>query len=263
MNGDFDFLLRAALAALAVALIAGPLGCFVVWRRMAYFGDALAHASLLGLALGFLLKIDLMAGVLAGGLLFALLLFKLEKGKRLSSDTLLGILAHASLAFGLCALALAPAVKVDLQSLLFGDVLSVTMADVAWVWGGGLSVLLGLAFLWRPLLSITAHEELAKVEGVAVERTRLSFLLLMAVTVAVAMKVVGVLLITALLVIPPATARRFARSPEQMAVIASAIGALSVLAGLYASLMIDIPAGPAIIVAATTFFSGSMLVRRS
>ncbi|MFA6019285.1 MAG: iron chelate uptake ABC transporter family permease subunit [Rhodospirillales bacterium] len=263
MMGDYDFLIRAGLAAVAVALTAGPLGCFVVWRRMAYFGDALAHASLLGLALGFILKIDLMIGVLAGGLLFALLLFLLERQKRLSSDTILGILAHAALAFGLCALALAPALKVDLQSLLFGDVLSVTFEDVLWVWGGGLFVILSLAQLWRPLLAVTAHEELARIDGVAVERTKLLFLMLMALTVALAMKVVGVLLMTALLVIPPAAARSFARSPEQMAVIAACIGLVSVLAGLYASLMIDLPAGPAIIVAATMVFAGSMAVRRS
>ncbi|MBF0267419.1 MAG: metal ABC transporter permease [Alphaproteobacteria bacterium] len=263
MTGELDFLWRAALAALAVALIAGPLGCFVVWRRMAYFGDALAHASILGLALGFMLKIDLMAGVLAGGILFAVLLFALEKQKRLQSDTLLGILAHGSLAFGLCALALAPALNVDLQSLLFGDVLAVTTGDILWAWGGGVVVLAGLAILWRPLLSMTTHAELARVEGIAVERTRLLFLILMALTVAVAMKVLGVLLITALLVIPPASARPFARSPEQMAVIASAIGSASVLAGLYASLMIDLPAGPAIVAAATLFFAASMAFKRS
>jgi zinc transport system permease protein len=262
MSGELDFLWRALLAALAVALVAGPLGCFVVWRRMAYFGDALAHASLLGLAFGFILHIDLMIGVLAGGLLFALLLFLLERRKGLAQDTLLGILAHSALALGLCALALAPALKVDLQGLLFGDVLAVTWDDVAWVWAGGLLALLGLAYLWRPLLSITAHEELARVEGVAVERTRLLFLFLIALTVAVAMKVVGVLLITALLVVPAAAARSLAKSPERMALLAALTGAASVALGLYASLEIDLPAGPAIIVAATAIFAASLAVRR-
>lgn len=263
MSGDFDFMWRAVAAALAVALVAGPLGCFVVWRRMAYFGDALAHASLLGLALGFILNIDFTLGVLVGSVLFALLLYWLESGKRLSSDTLLGILAHGSLALGLCALALAPAMNVDLQGLLFGDVLSATLADVLWVWCGGLAVLLGLAAIWRPLLSMTAHEELAKADGVPVMRVRLAFLLLMAITVAIAMKVVGVLLITALLVIPPAAARNFARSPEQMALVASAIGAVAVLTGLYASLMIDLPAGPAIVTAAILLFAGSLAFRKA
>ncbi|TAN54897.1 MAG: hypothetical protein EPN26_06175 [Rhodospirillales bacterium] len=260
---DYEFLIRATLAGLAVALAAGPLGCFVVWRRMAYFGDALAHASLLGLVLGFILKIDLMAGVVAGGLAFAVLLTLLERQKRLGSDTLLGILAHGALALGLIALALVPALKVDLASLLFGDVLSVTASDVIWVWSGAAFVLAGLALLWRPLLAITAHEELARVDGIAVERTRFLLLMLMALTVAVAMKVVGVLLITALLVIPPATARPFARSPEAMALIASAIGMVSVLLGLFASLTIDLPAGPAIVSASAALFAGSLAVRRS
>ncbi|MBF0167054.1 MAG: metal ABC transporter permease [Alphaproteobacteria bacterium] len=258
-----DFLIRSCAAALAVALVAGPLGCFVVWRKMAYFGDALAHASLLGLALGFILKIDLMAGVVAGGLVFALLLFVLERQKRLEADTLLGILAHGSLALGLIALALAPALKLDLQGLLFGDVLSVSLADVLWAWGGALGVLAGLALLWRPLLSITAHEELARVDGLQVQRTRFFFLMLMALTVAVAMKVVGVLLITALLVIPPAAARPFARSPEAMALLASLIGTMSVLLGLFASLSIDLPAGPAIVAASVLLFVLSLGVRRS
>lgn len=255
--GDLDFLFRALAAALAVALAAGPLGSFVVWRRMAYFGDALAHASLLGLALGFILGIDLTIGVLAGGIVFALLLFALERQKRLASDTILGILAHGALAIGLCALALAPALKVDLQSLLFGDVLSASVADVLWVWGGGAAVLLGLAVIWRPLLSITAHEELAVTDGLPVLRIRLAFLLLIALAVAIAMKVVGVLLITALLVIPPATARGFAKSPEGMALLASAIGAASVVLGLAASLQADLPAGPAIIASATLIFAAS------
>lgn len=257
MMGDLDFLFRALAAALAVALAAGPLGSFVVWRRMAYFGDALAHASLLGLALGFILGIDLTIGVLAGGIVFALLLFALERQKRLASDTILGILAHGALAIGLCALALAPALKVDLQSLLFGDVLSASVADVLWVWGGGAAVLLGLAVIWRPLLSITAHEELAVTDGLPVLRIRLAFLLLIALAVAIAMKVVGVLLITALLVIPPATARGFAKSPEGMALLASAIGAASVVLGLAASLQADLPAGPAIIASATLIFAAS------
>lgn len=263
MTGTYDFLILAALASLPVALAAGPLGCFVVWRRMAYFGDALAHASLLGLVLGYVLKLDLMAGVVAGGVLFACLLFALEKGQRLSSDTILGILAHGALAFGLVALALAPALKVDLQSLLFGDVLSVTPGDMYWVWGGTAIVLVGLKLIWCPLLAVTAHEELARVDGIKVERVRFLFLMLMVLTVAVAMKVVGVLLITALLVIPPASARPFARSPEGMAGLAALFGMVSVLAGLYASLQFDIPAGPAIVSASTLIFAGSLAVKRA
>jgi zinc transport system permease protein len=255
-----DFIMRAILGGLGVAAIAGPLGSLVVWRRMAFFGDALAHSALLGVTLGFALGIDLTLGIALLCVLLALLLAALQRRVRVATDTLLGIFAHSTLSLGLVAIAFMDTLRVDLMAYLFGDILAVTPADLAWIYGGGAVVLGTLMLLWRELLSVTVHEELARVEGVAVDGLRFAFVLLIAITVAVAMKIVGVLLITALLIIPAAAARRFARTPEQMAILAAILGAVAVAAGISASLSFDTPAGPSIVVAAAALFALSALM---
>jgi len=252
-----DFMIRALLAGLGVALIAGPLGSFVVWRRMAYFGDTLAHAALLGVALGFLLDFNANLGVIIVCLALAVALVALQQQRRLANDTLLGILSHSTLSLGLIVLALMETLRLDLMSYLFGDILAVNNLDIYWIWGTAILAIAVLIAIWRPLLAITVHEELAQVEGIPVTLVRLVLMLLIAIVIAVAMKVVGILLITSLLIIPAAAARSFARSPEQMAVLAAIIGCFAVTGGLFASLEWDLPAGPAIVVtAAIIFFMG-------
>jgi zinc transport system permease protein len=250
-----DFLLRALAGGIGIALLAGPLGSFIVWRRMAYFGDTLAHSGLLGVSLGVLLDLDPSFGIAAVCVLLALALVALQQQRQLATDTLLGILSHTALSLGLIALALLGTVRVDLVSYLFGDILAVTNADLYWIWGGGTAALAVLALLWRPLLALTVHEELAQVEGVPVFAVRLVLMLLVAVVIALAMKIVGILLIASLLIIPAAAARRFARTPEAMALLASAIGALAVCLGLMASLCWDTPSGPSVVVAAAFLFA--------
>jgi zinc transport system permease protein len=258
-----DFLLRALLAGLGVAVVAGPLGAFVVWRKMAYFGDTLAHAALLGVALGFLLDFGANIGVVIVCVLLALLLVALQQQRRLASDTLLGILSHTTLSLGLIVLAGMETLRVDLISYLFGDILAVTSTDLYWIYSATVFALVVIMALWRPLLAMTVHEELAQVEGVPVTAVRLTLMLLIAIVIAVAMKVVGILLITSLLIIPAATARAFARTPEQMALLAAVIGCLAVSGGFYASLTWDLPTGPAIVVsAALLFFLGMLRVGR-
>ncbi len=254
-----DFFLRALLAGIGLALMTGPLGCFVVWRRMAYFGDTMAHSALLGIAIAFLIEIEPMAGVFAVGVLVALVLVFLERRGALSTDALLGILAHSTLALGLVMVAAMPWVRVDLTGLLFGDILAVSSRDVAAIYVGGAAVIAGLIRLWRPLLAGTVNPELAAAEGLHPERARLLFMLLMAGVIALAMKLVGILLITSLLIIPAATARRFASSPEAMAGIAAGLGALAVALGLFGSLEWDTPSGPSIVVAALALFLISLL----
>jgi len=249
-----DFLVRALAAGVGVALVAAPLGVFVVWRRMAYFGDTLAHSALLGVALGFLLGISLNLAVISVSLLIALLLLALQNRKQLATDTLLGILAHSALSVGLVVMAFQQDVRVDLMGYLFGDILAVTITDLLWVWGGGVVVLTVLALVWQQLLAITVHEELAQVEGVPVLRTRLLFMLMIAMVIAVSMKIVGVLLITSMMIIPAAAARRFSSTPEQMAFVAALIGILAVGLGLAGSWFSDTPAGPSIVVSAALLF---------
>jgi len=257
-----DFVLRAVLGGLGLAAVAGPLGSFVVWRRMAFFGDALAHSALLGIAIGFLLQVDLTLGVIAVCLLLALLLTVLQRRTRLAGDTLLGIFAHSALAFGLVVVSFMDRLRVDLISFLFGDILAITPLDLAWIYGGGAVILLALARLWRPMLNLTVHEDLARVEGVAADATKLAFVLLLALVVAIAMKIVGVLLITALLIIPAAAARNFARSPEQMAALAALAGGIAVAIGMAASVIFDTPSGPSVVAAAAVLFTLSLLSRR-
>ncbi|HHJ4328330.1 TPA: zinc ABC transporter permease subunit ZnuB [Klebsiella pneumoniae] len=259
-----DFLFYALLAGLALALVAGPLGAFVVWRRLAYFGETLSHAALLGVALGVLLELDPTLAAAFACLLLALLLSLLQGRLKLAADSLLGILAPSTLALGLVLLSLMDNVRVDLLGYLFGDLLAVGPADLPWLLGGCALVLGALLLLWRPLLAICVHEELARVEGLPVAALRLALMLLIALLVALAMKIVGVLLITALLIIPAATAQRHARSPEQMAIAASALGMLAVLGGLALSWYRDTPAGPSIVLCAgLLFLLGLALPRRA
>ena len=249
-----DFLLNALFAGLALALVAGPLGSFVVWRRMAYFGDTLSHSALLGVALGLMLDINLTLAVTFCCVLLAVLLVTLQQRQPLASDTLLGILAHSSLSLGLVSLSFMQDVRIDLMGYLFGDLLAVSPTDLAWIVGGSALVLVALTLLWRPLLAVTVHEELARVEGLPVAAIRLALMLLIAIVIAVAMKIVGVLLITSLLIIPAAAAQRHARTPEQMALGASLLGLLAVCFGLSLSWYQDTPAGPSIVVSAAAMF---------
>ncbi len=255
-----DFLIRALIGGVGVAAVAGPLGAFVVWRRMAFFGGTLSHSALLGVGLGFLLGVNLSVGIFATCAVVAVVLVMLERRTRLAHDTLLGILAHASLAFGLIALAFMKSQRIDLMSYLFGDVLATTVSDIAIIYGGGVIVIATLAVLWRPLLSVTVHEELAYVEGVPVTAVNLAFMLLLAVVVALAMKVVGILLVTSLIIIPAAAVRRFSPSPEHMALLAVVAGCASVAGGLWGSFAFDTPSGPSIVVAAFLLFVVSSVI---
>ncbi|MCP3055339.1 metal ABC transporter permease [Aurantimonas marianensis] len=254
-----DFFVRAVLAGIGIALVAGPLGCFVVWRRMAYFGDTMAHSALLGVALSTAFEIDLMLGVFAVAALVAVALVLLERRGALSTDALLGILSHSTLALGLVIIAFMTWMRIDLMGFLFGDILAVSRVDLLAIFGGGVVVLAGLALLWRSLLAATVSAELAEAEGLRPERSRFLFMLLMAVVIAIAMKIVGILLITALLIIPAATARRFASTPEMMALLAAFVGAVASTGGLFASLNFDTPSGPSIVVAALVLFLASLL----
>lgn len=254
-----DFFIRAVLAGIGVAVVAGPLGCFIIWRRIAYVGDAMAHSALLGVALGLFLDINLTAGVVVVTTTIAVALVALQQRQWLSSDALLGILSHASLSLGLVAIGLMAWLRLDLMGYLFGDILAVTPADLAWIYGGGVLVVAALVAIWRPLLAATVHQDLAQAEGVPVGRVQVIFMVLIALIIAMAMKLVGIILVTALLIIPAAAARPFAATPERMAVLAALIGAAAAVLGLYASLYLDTPSGPSIVLVAAVLFGLSLI----
>lgn len=241
------FLLRALAAGIGLAVVAAPLGCIVVWRRMAYFGETIAQASLIGIALGLALQANLTVAVLLTAVAVALLLIALGKQSVIPMDSLLGLLHHAALAAGIVATASLKGPAVDLVGYLFGDVLSVTTGDLWWVYGGGAVVLAALAFLWQPLLRMSVHAELAAAEGVPTEAVRIAFTLLLALTVALAMKIIGAMLAIAFLIIPAIAARPLATTATGMALIAASIAAGSVAGGLALSTQYDIPSGPAVV----------------
>ncbi len=257
-----SFILRAALAGIAVAIAAAPIGCFVVWRRMAYFGDATAHAAILGVAMSLAFSQSVFAGTLVVSVLMAYLVSSLSS-REYAMDTLLGVLAHSSLAFGLVAVSFLPGVRIDLNAYLFGDILAVDSTDLIQMWVGAVLVTALLAWRWSALLMVTLNPELAYASGLKPRREQLALTVSLAVIVALAIKVVGVLLITAMLIIPAAAARPLSHTPERMALIAVAIGVFAALSGLLTSFQLDTPTGPTIVCVAAVLFALSNLVYRT
>ncbi len=256
-----DFLVRAALAAVGAALAAAPLGVFVVWRRMAYFGDATSHAAILGVALALALSIPVFAGTLVVALLVAFGVARLT-GRGYAADMVLGVAAHAALATGLVAASFLSGPRLNLEAYLFGDILAVSKMDLAVIWGGGASVAALIGWRWQALLLSTLSPDLAAASGVKPERERVTLMLALAVVVAVALKVVGALLIAALLIIPAAAARPLSRTPEGMLAGAASVGVIAALGGLWAAWSFDTPAGPSIVCAAAITFGISALAGR-
>lgn len=249
-----NFLIRAALAGVGLALATGPLGSFVVWRRMAYFGDATAHAAILGVALALALDLPVGLGTLAVAVIMAVTVSALA-ARGWAMDTTLGVLAHSALALGLVAVSFVHGMRTDLNAYLFGDILAVSTRDLIFIWAGAVSVLGLLLWRWQGLLIATLSEDLAHASGVNPARERMILTLALAVVVAVALKVVGALLIAAMLIIPAAAARALSRTPEMMAVMATIFGASAALIGLWLSLWQDTPAGPSIVTAAALIFA--------
>jgi len=255
-----DFIMRAALAALGTGIAAGLLGCFVVWRRLAYFGDATAHAAILGVALALALGTSALTGVLGISLIMALLLSALA-GRQLGHDSILGVLAHTALALGLVIVSLLQGIRIDLSAWLFGEILAVGKSDLALIWSGTGLIAALLIWRWQNLLTATLSPDLAHASGISPKREELILTLALALVVAVAIKVVGALLIGALLIIPASAARPLARTPETMAAMAAGIGALSGVGGIYISARADTPAGPTIICVAAGIFLITLLTR--
>jgi zinc transport system permease protein len=248
------FILRAIAAGVGVAMITGVIGCFVVWRRMAYFGDSLAHSALLGISLGLAAGIGTNPGVIIVCSLFAALLLWMQQKKVLATDTLLGILAHAALSIGMVTISVLGQ-RVDLHSYLFGDILTITPSELWWIYIGGAVVLIMLLMNWSSLVLMTIHEDLAKAENVRTFFTHLLLTFLMTIVVAVSIRTVGILLITSMLIIPAATARQLVYSPEAMAITASLLGIAAVIIGILGSVKLDTPSGPSIVVASAVLFA--------
>ena len=249
-----DFIIRAFAAGIGLALITGPLGCFIIWRRLSYFGDTIAHSALLGVVIAYAMNFNLIIAVFAVSCFIALSLLFLQKRTNLPDDALLGLLAHSVLAIGLVLLGILSFIRIDLMGLLFGDILSVNITDVLFVWIGGSIVLIVLILIWRPLFAATVNLELAKAEGLNADLANAIFTILIASVIAISIKIVGILLITGLLIIPAAASRNLSSTPIQMAIISSVIGLVSVVLGLQTSMIWNSPTGPTILTIALGVF---------
>ena len=243
-----DFIVRAFAAGIGLAFITGPLGCFIVWRRLSYFGDTIAHTALLGVVIAYALDFNIIIAVFVVSCLLALSLLFLQRRTNLPDDALLGLLAHSVLAIGLVLLGILSFIRIDLMGLLFGDILSVNVTDLLFVWIGGGIVLIVLILIWRPLFAGTVNLELAKAEGLNPDLANAIFTLLIASVIAISIKIVGILLITGLLIIPAAASRNLSSTPIQMAIISSIIGVCSVVIGLQTSMIWNTSTGPTILV---------------
>ena len=254
-----DFFIRALVAGLGVALVTGPLGCFIIWRRLSFFGDTLAHSALLGVTLAFSFDINIAFSVFVISSAIALILLKLQKTTNLPGDALLGLLAHSSLAVGLVVIGFLSFIRFDIMGLLFGDILAVTENDLIIIWVGGALILFVLKLIWKPLFASTVNYELAEAEGMKPERVNAIFTILMAAIIAISIKMVGLLLITGMLIIPAAMARNISNNPKQMVLFSIIGGLLSVVMGLFGSLEINTPSGPSIITAGLILFILSLI----
>ena len=254
-----DFFIRALIAGIGIAIVVGPLGCFVIWRRLSYFGDTLSHSALLGVTLAYSFSLNISLSVFIVSAVVALLLINLQKRTKLAGDSLLGLLAHSTLAIGLVLIGFLSYIRFDLMGLLFGDILAVTIEDIALVWVGGFVILGILYFIWKSLFSATVNYDLSAAEGMKPEVSNFIFTLLLAGVIALSIKMIGALLITGLLLIPAATARNISNSPNQMVFLATIVGIISVIAGLLTSLELNTSSGPTIIVVALILFIISLV----
>ena len=254
-----DFFIRALIAGVGIAIVVGPLGCFVIWRRLSYFGDTLSHSALLGVTLAYSFSLNISLSVFIVSAVVALLLINLQKRTKLAGDSLLGLLAHSTLAIGLVLIGFLSYIRFDLMGLLFGDILAVTIEDLALVWFGGFVILGILYFIWKSLFSATVNYDLSAAEGMKPEVSNFIFTLLLAGVIALSIKMIGALLITGLLLIPAATARNISNSPNQMVFLATLVGIISVIAGLFTSLELNTSSGPTIIVVALILFIVSLV----
>ena len=254
-----DFFIRALIAGIGIALVTGPIGCFIIWRRLSFFGDTLSHSALLGITIGFFFDINVAFSVFLISSAIALILLKLQKTTKLPGDALLGLLAHSSLAVGLVVISFLSSIRFDIMGLLFGDILAVNEIDLLIIWLGGALILLILKIIWKPLFASTVNNELAEAEGMNPERANAIFTILLAAIIAISIKIVGLLLITGMLIMPAAMSRNISNNPQQMVKLSVVGGLLSVLIGLFSSLQFNSPSGPSIITAALVLFSFTLI----
>ncbi len=254
------FLQRALLAGLLSGGLGGLLGSFAVLRQLSFFSDALGHSALLGIALGVSLRLDPTVVLIPFAVLFALGVNQLARRSRLPGDALLNIVYSSSLALAVVALSRLPGWKGGLQQLLFGDILGVTPRDLALLATLLLATGLCLLLTGRRQILLTIDESLALSRGVAAEGQRLLFVVVLAVVVALSIKAVGVLLISAFVVIPACAARLVSANFRAYMLLSAVLGASCAVLGLLASAAFDLPSGPSVVIVQVLVFLLALLL---
>ncbi len=257
-----DFLVRSVIAGLIMVAIAAPMGCLMVWQRLAFLSDTLGHAAVMGVGLGLLLEVTPVFGVLAVALLIVFSLNRVDSFNSALSETTLAIISHTGLAGGIILVGLLPAQSVNLEAILFGDLLATTSADLVRLLITTLVLLLLLLHHWRSFVAVSVSREIAQAEGIEVRKVQFLMYIMIALLVAVMMKVMGVLLIAAMLVIPTTSARLFSRSPEQMVAVSALYGLGALAGGIGSSFQFDWQTGPAIVVCATLLMLVTLAITR-
>lgn len=241
-----EILAPALLIGSLLSLLAAPLGCLVLWRRMAFFADTLAHSALLGLTLAFLLKLPIWVGLLCVTLLIVLLLWY-ANDDRLPNDALLSGIAATLLALGLILISYFDELKSSMAAFLFGDLLTLSWEQAPYYVSICLVALFFLYKIWSAQLKLSIQPDIAVIEGVNIKRHKLWFMLLLACFCTVALQAVGSLLISSLLILPALSARLISQSPIQMVVSAIIISQVCFFTGIASSVYFDVASGLAII----------------
>ncbi len=257
-----DFLLRSIIAGLMMVSIAAPIGCLMVWQRLAFLSDTLGHAAVLGVGLGLLLQLPPMVGVLGVVLLIVISLSQVVNFNNALSETTLAIISNTGLAAGLIIIGLLPENTVSVEAILFGDLLSVTLTDLGMILVTTLVLVFLLKQHWRSFVAVSVSREIAQAEGIQVRKVQLLMYLMIALLVAVMMKVMGVLLIAAMLVIPTSAARMLSNSPERMVIFSAFYGIAALTGGLFSSFQFDWQTGPSIVLSATSLLLVTLLFVR-
>jgi zinc transport system permease protein len=248
-----NFIIYVLIAGAGLAVSASIIGCFVVWRKMAYFADSMSHSSLLGIAIGLFFAIDFNVAVLMVALLFAGFLLILEQKKIIANDSLLGVLSYGFLAVAVIIINSID-LDIDLHSYLFGDILAIGLNDIYFIYSMLVVVLLFVVRYWHELILLTLNEDIARAEGVPVFLLKLVFMLILAFFVALSVQFVGALLIGAMLIIPVASARFVSKSALFMLGVSILINIISIISGVFLSMHFDTPTGPSIVAISAAIF---------
>ncbi len=258
---QLEFMQRAFIAGVILAPLLSVLGSFTTLRKMSFFSDGIAHASLLGVALAILTGIAPFAGALLMGVALGVLVFALERYAKLASDAVIGIVFTTGLALGVIIISLQPGYQPDLISFLFGNVLSITWGDVWVILGFSAAILSTVLVFFRQITLLSFSEELAWTSGVNTKRFDLLFYVLLSVSVVLGVKLLGIILVSALLITPPVTAKLIAQSFHSYVALSVVFALVAFMGGLFASYYLDFPSGASIVMFATTLFAGTFVVK--